>query len=120
MSATYRAIADALRLGQSPDLSTLAAAGRHELGDAMIAGLEAVETLGAIEPEMREEADCCSLVAEGETVSTPLIWERLRERFLEDGQEHDAVRAALVATGSLAPDDTTTPLPALITALFSL
>ena len=115
-----RALGDALRINSYSAISAalLEGAPRMALGDAILAGLEAVELVDAIEYEIREEAAFRG-VCNDASASTSQAWEWLHEDIDRDRKQLTAIREALEATGALSPSDRTTNLAALITALFA-
>lgn len=119
MSATLRAVADAYRLGRIPDLTGVTPGGLHDLGDAILAGGEALELVDAIEWEVFEAAGLDDSNVGDTAISLAKAWELVAERIGALEHQADAVRAALVKTGSLDASDTTTDIAALITVLFA-
>lgn len=126
MSAVVlRAVAYALRIGQEPDFSGVTNGGRHDLGDEILAGIEACELIDAIEGEIFEAAGLDDNNPAHTAMSTAKVWELLVEHIGEvEGEADEAteqlfsVRSALIATGSLDPADTETDIGTLITVLF--
>lgn len=114
MSVTLRAVADAYRLGNVPDLTGMTPGGLHDLGDGIRDGVEACELVAAIEDEMREAAD----LNDGDATSLAKVWEMIVERMAGLEDELRSIRRALVNTGALDADDKTTDPAALIKALF--
>lgn len=108
-------MADRLRLGHP---AVPPAAQAQELGDAILAGAEALELVDAIEYEIREDAAFRG-VCNNDNATTAAAWDALREAVELDREAVHDIREALVATGSLSATDRDTNLAALITALFA-